>query len=309
MIALPACRKDPAPEPGPSGGGAATPCVPLPSEPPFGWNYWLSAPFVWAPRWNPNDPNEFIILEYRTAFLSKLWKYNLSTHEVEYLIEGQFLASAEWGASGWILLNFGWPANIFKIKANGDSLTQLTFDAQNFGGEWNYWGDTIVYYHADNSTRIMLADGSFIQELPNGGGYAESISSWRHPAYLVNPSSGLYIFNPYEGVPVPLISEPSIGNYYRASFVNDLDRIVWTWNPGLHTTSIATHETVLIEETCSSNAYSSVDCHPLNNKLLLARVKQTPNDPVQNVLKNGSSVVIMNLDGSDKQIISIPFPE
>ncbi len=308
LTMLSACRKDP--DPGPSAGGVATAtCIPLPEAPPQGWNEWFVEPYFGYPRWNPNDPDEFTLLEYRSTSLSRLWKYNLSTHELNLLTEGNILYSPEWGKTGWILLNMGWPANIYKIKANGDSLTQLTYDGQNFGGEWNYWGDTIVYYHAANDTRIMLADGTYIQHLPNGGGYTENISSWRHPHYLGSSSEGLYIFNPYDGIPINLITDTTTGSYYRISFVNDLDRIAWVWDSGLHTTSISTHETVLIEETCSSNCYRSVDCHPMNNKLLLSRTKFTPDDPVPHAIKLETSIVIMNLDGSGKQVVDIPFPE
>jgi len=308
LATLAACRKDPEPEPAAGGDGPA-PCIPLPTEPPLGWNAWLELPFAASVRWNPNDPDEFMVLEYKTAFLSKLWRYNMIDQQLHPIIEGNFLYNPEWGSSGWILLNFGWPANIYKIKANGDSLSQLTFDGQNFGGEWNYWGDTIVYYHADNSTRIMLPNGTFIQELPNGGGYETGVSCWGHPHFIANPSGGLYIVNPYDGIPNFLISEPSIGSYYGVTFANDLDRIVWSYETGLHTTRISTHETVLIDETCSSNAYWSLDCHPANNKLISLRVKRTPDDPVQHALKSESSIVIMNLDGTGKQIISISFPE
>lgn len=250
-----------------------------------------------------------MFVEVRSTFQEKLWKYNLSTHALDLLFEGNLLYSPEWGKSGWITLNIGWPANIYKIKANGDSLTQLTTDGQNFGGEWNYSGDTIVYYHSFNETRIMLPDGTYIQHLPNGGGYTEDISSWRHPHYLATSYEGLYIFNPYDGIPIQLISDTTSGGYYRTSFVNDLDRIAWVWDSGLHTTSISTHQTALIEETCSSDCYRSVDCNPVNNKLLLVRARSTPDDPIQAALKVETSIVIMNLDGTGKQVVEIPFPE
>lgn len=308
LIALAACRKDP--DTGPPAGGAGTsPCIPLPEIPPLGWNEWFAEPYVEFPRWNPNNPEEFMFVEVRSTFQEKLWKYNLSTHSLDLLFEGNLLYSPEWGKSGWITLNIGWPANIYKIKANGDSLTQLTSDGQNFGGEWNYSGDTIVYYHAFNDTRIMLSDGTYIQHLPNGGGYITNNSSWRHPHYLATSSEGLYVFNPYNGIPIQLISDTTTGGYYRTSFVNDLDHIAWVWDTGLYTTRISTHETVLIEETCSSDCYRSVDCNPVNNKLLLSKSKFTPDDPVQHAMKVETSIVIMNLDGTGKQVVEIPFPE
>lgn len=308
LIALTACRKDP--ETGPSAGGAGTsPCIPLPEIPPLGWNEWEVEPFIEYPRWNPNNPEEFMFVEVRSIFQEKLWKYNLSTHALDLLFEGNLLYSPEWGKTGWITLNIGWPANIYKIKADGDSLTQLTTDGQNFGGEWNYSGDTVVYYHADNDTRIMLPDGTFIQHLPNGGGYLSGNSRWGHPNYIGTAVEGLFITDPYEGLPIFLISDSGGANYYGLSFVNDLDRIAWVWDSGLHTTSISTHQTTLIEETCSSDCYRSVDCNLVNNKLLLVRAKFTPDDPVQAALKVETSIVIMNLDGTGKQTISIPFPE
>ncbi len=61
----------------------------------------------------------------------------------------------------WIV--FSWSKQIWKVKVNGDSLTQLTFSGENFYPRWSPDGRKIVFeqgYGESPGTWIMNADGT-----------------------------------------------------------------------------------------------------------------------------------------------------
>jgi hypothetical protein len=93
-----------------------------------------------------------------------LYILDLSTLEKRLLVEG-FAYNADWSPNGeWIVFNT-YP-KIHKIKVNGDSLTQLTHQGNNFFPDWSPDGQWIVYDRslADASGPggiwVMKADGT-----------------------------------------------------------------------------------------------------------------------------------------------------
>lgn len=58
-----------------------------------------------------------------------------------------------WGPNGdWLTFVYG--SQIYKIKANGDSLTQLTFEGRNFFPSWSPNGKWIAYDNTSNCSAI-----------------------------------------------------------------------------------------------------------------------------------------------------------
>ncbi len=85
-----------------------------------------------------------------------------------------YACSPRWSPDGnWLVFYTGWETNIYKIKANGDSLTKLTFDGGNTYPQWCPNGQKIAYtgiYPSGGSSYgiyYMNIDGSnltFIKE-------------------------------------------------------------------------------------------------------------------------------------------------
>lgn len=80
--------------------------------------------------------------------------------------------STRWSPKGdWIVFHSS--AQIYKIKTNGDSLTQLTFSGRNFFPNWSPNGSKIAYWKStpvdSNGVWIMNADGSDNKFIVDGG--------------------------------------------------------------------------------------------------------------------------------------------
>jgi len=97
-----------------------------------------------------------------------------------YLSEAGVAQYPDWSPDGyWIV--FEKSGQIFKIKANGDSLTQLTFGGENFFPEWSPDERKIVYDRID-SVWMMDADGSNKRGITGG----------RHPSFSPDGLKILY---------------------------------------------------------------------------------------------------------------------
>ncbi len=143
--------------------GCRNPAEP-PEKPPFDW------PSDW-PRYNYSEPawsldGNFIAYEYGGnqygTDTAGIFIFDLRDSTSRYLIYGW---NPDWSPDGeWIV--FVANARIWKIKVNGDSLTQLTFDRRTFFPDWSPDGKKIAYdQSATTETHprgiwIMDADGS-----------------------------------------------------------------------------------------------------------------------------------------------------
>ncbi|MFK7770832.1 MAG: hypothetical protein AB8F94_01790 [Saprospiraceae bacterium] len=101
------------------------------------------------PVFNPSNTNEIIYLrnEYSETggYLKKeLLKYNFCSNETSYITD-LALYGIDWSSKDWIIYT-GYDQNLYKVKSNGDSLTQLTTNGQfNGHAKWNDSGTQYLY--------------------------------------------------------------------------------------------------------------------------------------------------------------------
>lgn len=293
-------------------------CEPLPviSGPSFGWNDVVHSPHVDDPRWNPNDPNEFVVTLRIQASVYHMYKYNLASEELSMLFEGDILFQPDWGSNGWIIFcqrESSGAEEIYKIKANGDSLTQVTFTAGNHWGSWspscnrwNYkpfnkgfvfndvstgWADTVPFNFSHMGANLWLDESTIVT-----AGYDQTLKlnleTFATEVIAMHPPSNW-------------------GAATGEALTSDKSKVVWPHVEGLFSTNLLTGEVVKHLSSCNSDFYLSNDIHPVSNKMLAVRIKKIPDENWQdnNLLHIYSEIVILNPDGSNEQIISIPFPQ
>lgn len=267
------------------------------------------------PCFNPNNPDEIIFsyTTYETELSSKILKYNLSSKEYETIYEGFLQSRPRWGRNDWILLplfneseNNGF--NIWKIRSNGDSLTQLTYSGNCHTPDWNIVGDKFIYKLGFTSpTKYIMADefGNFIDTtlIGTGGG-----GTWQHDSLIANGNfKGLFLGNPYSKFyDYQTLFEPNeISSISRggAEWLNQ-ETVIWAHVTGMYKTNIITNETELLKETCISSYYQLPTYSPQSSKVVFVKV-----DRVNRGSEGGdlySKLYIMNTDGSNEQKIEIP---
>ncbi len=146
-------------------------CKNLPPAPqPFGWtdttidvNKNVNAFFV-----NPLNPNEIVYIVNGDVFgYNKMYTVNLPSKQTTFLASvGKYLPQVN--KNGWIVFSND-NNDIFKIKCNGDSLTQITANKMTHDPKWDYTGKFIFYYQTPfnnipsklnkvNSTGGLLVD-------------------------------------------------------------------------------------------------------------------------------------------------------
>ncbi len=121
---------------------------------------------VYYATYNPQNNNEFIYVN-KIAHVRYLYRYNKVSDEKQFIGSFPKILSVDWGRNDWILLEIG-DRNIWKMKSNGDSLTQLTTGRPYFHFTWNYDATKIMtyYYNSNESyTEILNSQGHTLDSL------------------------------------------------------------------------------------------------------------------------------------------------
>lgn len=118
-----------------------------------------------------SNTNEIIYILYNQH---QLWYYNLATKERKFLAD-QLLDNAYANRRGWVTFSkLDW--NVYKIKLNGDSLTQLTFDRNSFYPKWDYTDTAIYFFNEQKNQSVKIAQSGRRLDSTNSGGYFQGIS-------------------------------------------------------------------------------------------------------------------------------------
>lgn len=146
------------------------------------------------PSFNPNNPYQICYMRHKINSLERweLWSFDFITGKTIRL-HPDIGSQIEWGGSNWILFS-GINNKLYKIKPDGDSLTQLTFSGIASDAHWNPSGDKIIYSHeggGGNFCYIIDADGNRLESVNYIGTFCWASES----EIIVNGSEGIYSYN------------------------------------------------------------------------------------------------------------------
>jgi len=259
-------------------------CYTFPPSGPIGYNETYEDTMYLNPFSNPNNPNQFVYAKHieNNSFpkSKELWKFDISTGEHSFVTDitsYQFRVGA-WGESDWILLN-SLSLNIWKVKPNGDSLTQITFDGGMYYPYWINNGTQIICSTTGAfGKRILDIEGQIIDTIEqlsvvvadNNGKVAGLIND----PNFVDPKFGFMNLESNEFTTLFIYDLDENGPIVTIDWLDD-ETIIWTdHDVGIWSININTLEKKLIKASCEDHRlyHASVIQDQSRNYLLLGRM-------------------------------------
>jgi hypothetical protein len=273
-----------------------------------------------APCFNPLNANEFIYLTQDSFFNNSLIKCDLTSKKETVILTGQrIIRQPKWGKNGWILFA-GLNLQIYRVKDNGDSLTQLTSVYSNTYPEW--YGTDKIFFSVIGGTdkiagnKIIGFDGKRLDSIQatvmntvitynsindlneltgiGGGGAISNLAyinlKTKKLIYLTSDVSS------NERYPAGVCWHPNNKDIYYATWViagNNSDFV------GICRLNKDSKENVLIKNACNSRSYSLISISP-DGKKIIAERQDYQLLPDNNLLKN-SDICIMDIDGRNEE--------
>ncbi|MBL0019148.1 MAG: hypothetical protein IPP17_22665 [Bacteroidetes bacterium] len=278
-------------------------CKALPESPVWGWRYSFDTPVVGGARFNPNNPNEIVILDYTwVPHRTSICILNTATAARRCIYEGNVDAVPSWGKNGWILFVEG-AGTVYRIHESGDSLQALTSSGANYDPVWNV--DGLRYGFRSNGTGTNLyylfhEDGTPIDTLINSG----LGQSWNHPTYSPGAYSAQLVLTDTERDSLIILeSEPDNGQSGGGAVFVDDHTLVYAYPSGIYAMDIQTRKKTVLRETCNSVLYKFPDYSPTLNKLIWLKITLTPLSYSE--MRVTHELVTMDADGNHEELVGL----
>lgn len=208
---------------------------------------------------NPSNPNEIVYIEGNFPN-SKLIRLNILTSEKKVIYNENIIGHLSWSVKDWILFQRNNDFNIYKIKSNGDSLTQLTFQGLKYHHAiWDPKGERIMVYNKLKSTfktEIMDEAGQVIDSMDI---WNHTRGEWTHHQYYVGSKTNeLVIIDMYNKTLKKKMSFGSSDEIRSLGWISS-NEIVYTNQNKLYRYNIDTDFAQIISHECYRmyNAISS----------------------------------------------------
>lgn len=231
---------------------------------------------VFNARYNPVNDNEIIYFKLN-ANMRELFRYNLATDQKVLIGSFPIINSIDWGINDWLLMEI--EGNIWKMKSNGNNLTQLTSDNNHFHPKWNFNSSKIMAYYfstpTDEHFEMLNPNGVFIDSIKDPAIYKkypnasvkhskEWFISFTAPNYLhVVDLNNRQILRDLAFESIKYISE--------VLWINDNEAILNS-TYGLYHYTHSTNSLLKLRCQCPQKQYRYIVSNALCNKLLMTRV-------------------------------------
>lgn len=231
---------------------------------------------VFNARYNPVNDNEIIYFKLN-ANMRELFRYNLATDQKVLIGSFPIINSIDWGINDWLLMEI--EGNIWKMKSNGNNLTQLTSDNNHFHPKWNFNSSKIMAYYfstpTDEHFEMLNPNGVFLDSIKDPAIYKkypnasvkhskEWFISFTSPNYLhVVDLNNRQILRDLAFESIKYISE--------VLWINDNEAILNS-TYGLYHYTYSTNSLLKLRCQCPQKQYRYIVSNALCNKLLMTRV-------------------------------------
>lgn len=259
------------------------------------------------PVFNPCNSNQIAYSrKIPTELQGEVWTFDFCTGEAN-MVSDNFYYNLDWGYNGWLLYT-GEGHQIYKVKASGDSLTQLSNQSGfNRAGKWNPTGtvymdirDDGAYLHDFHGNEIKR-----IETIPFGPiDWVDdtTLLGWRNEMF--------HSLTVSEETLVPL-NHSSVCWYCAHIYMHDnaTAKVVHSNGVGaidyyLSYLLSGINQVDTIQELFDSYSYSKGDY--ANNKIVTTLYRQHWQDSIENVRYARWNILIMDADGTNERLVELP---
>ncbi len=241
-------------------------CSTLPTPPAnFGWRDSITDlnKSINCFMYNPINLNEVIlIVNGDITGYNKMYSYNIPTQKLKYIATASHFPP-QINKYGWIIYSTI-DNNIYKVKCNGDSLTQLTFGYYTKDPKWDFTHTNFYYFQAANNivpSQLLRANfkggnvGNMEMNLP----YTAVFKKTHAIIYLKIKENNLVLVkrNMDTKVEVELISGPYQPNAETVHFDNltldnEDENFYWSNSGGIFKCNLSTLKIDTIFKNCET---------------------------------------------------------
>jgi hypothetical protein len=241
-----------------------------------------------------NPPLNTFILNWKTQKRTLLWK------EMTY-------GKPSWHPNNWILVSK--PGYLYKIKPDGSELTLLNRYKANTGGTWNHAGDRYAFYAESENDELVLADtqsGRALRQV-SGEPAFHYFFDWSKPNLFARQRvDGTIVgYNTVDSQRA-LLYKKTNGSPEGFCWLSDFKTMAVATTSGLYLTNTKTGQVKRLKCCCGTLRYSYPQYAAAVNKLMALKTITYPSDARNLDLIVIEQIVMMNLDGSNGEIIPIP---
>lgn len=284
----------------------------FPSPIPTIFNSYPQGYGVTSPVFNPNNKFEIAFLYALTSTPgsqgSELWKYNFCDNSYQYL-SNNVRMGLDWSAKGWMLFR-GTDNQLYKIKDNGDSLTQITFsNSITEGGIWSPDGTKIFYKSTDGASKMKLISetGAELKE------YDINMYDWiwHGENTIVAIFNGIRLLNIDNDQFISVGPVPSDPNFSIILYDNDQNMLFrreyyGQSNEGYYMASnLITGEKTLIDTLHQSYVYYRGSYNGSGKVVLTLMYSEFKDSVPSNHHNVYTYLMVMDVNGNNKRILNI----
>ena len=269
------------------------------------------------PCFNPSNPREIAYAKSDADNPTEdgLYMANLDTRQQRpiYLHRGPTL-QLHWSTTGWLALSMN--DQVWKIKANGDSLTQLTTGGFHYLPQWSPDGQRLVCREPDSpGAPLIIIDknGRWLTQL--SGFPVNYCQGWSPDGTrllitygpLANEQGygvGVYDLatNQAQLIVDTQVPNNSSGMLTGAAWLPDSRNVVWAAGTGIYTTDTQTRETKQLHTGCDTRVYLNPDVSADGRTILVRRIDRKSLDEGKGVYQE-SNLWLMDIDGRNERKI------
>ena len=302
-------------------------CNPVPQGPDMlgigmsGWSYPAGNPSATlSPCFNPRNADEVAYDKITNSRFDGLWVTNLRTRQQRQIVPAtaRWAGQKRWSTTGWLSAT-DVIQDIWKVKANGDSLTQLTFTHAYSTPQWSPDGlrlASAVSTAAGRSVAILDSGGTLLQRLVLPNAYAEPLA-WSPDgtrlllslAQSPNPGpgavpAGFYLYHFATGQTTLLFNATTqqIQGAFSKGFdwTPDNRALIWASSIGLYRIDAQTGAGTLLRKNCESRTYAYPSVSADGRTILVERTSYEVRGTPRN-LHIDVDIYAMDIDGSNER--------